>query len=243
MRTAGLCVYMAQLGSFVPCSYARFSAFDALLVRMGAGDSQRRGVSTFMAEMLDSARILRDASSRSLVLVDELGRGTSTYDGFGLAWAIARRLATSTKDGQQPGAFAFFATHFHEMTKLSEEVRGGGAHNLYVLYYSLLLPSTNGILTIIVQVPSVANLYCDALVKDGEFILLYAIQPGVCHNSFGIEVARWARSIAVHRVGHRTGQASTSAFSLCSLSLAEWLAFPRRCLAGQGSTSPRARAS
>ncbi len=119
MRTAGLCVYLTQIGSFVPCSFARLSACDALLVRMGAGDSQRRGVSTFMAEMLDAARILRDASDRSLVLVDELGRGTSTYDGFGLAWAIARSLA---RGGKRPGALALFATHFHEMTKLSEEV-------------------------------------------------------------------------------------------------------------------------
>ncbi len=162
MRTAGVCVYMAQVGSLVPCSSARLSACDAVLVRMGAGDSQRRGVSTFMAEMLDAARILRDASHRSLVLIDELGRGTSTYDGFGLAWAISSRIATSTREGSGPGAMAFFATHFHEMTQLAEET------------------------------PGVANLFCDALVKDGEFTLLYRVQPGVCHKSFGIEVAKIA---------------------------------------------------
>ncbi len=168
MRTAGLCAYMAQVGSFVPCTSARLSPVDAILVRMGAGDCQRRGVSTFMAEMLDAARILRDSSSRSLVLIDELGRGTSTYDGFGLAWAIAKRLATSTRKGSQKGAFAFFATHFHEMTQLSEEV------------------------------PNVSNLFCDALVKDGEFTLLYTIQPGISHNSFGIEVARYHSITRTH---------------------------------------------
>merc|ERR1712117_80792 len=156
MRSVALSVYMTQVGSFVPCQSADVAPVDQILVRIGASDSQYDGVSTFMAEMLDASRILRNATDKSLVVIDELGRGTSTYDGFGLAWSISHHISSKIN------AFALFATHFYEMTRLAKEV------------------------------DCVKNLFCDALADDGQFTLLYSIKPGVCKKSFGIEVAKLA---------------------------------------------------
>ncbi|KAK6028148.1 MutS domain V protein [Ostertagia ostertagi] len=119
LRSAAISALLAQIGSFVPATYARLSVLDGIFTRVGASDQQTRGISTFMAEMLDSATILETATPNSLVIVDELGRGTSTYDGFGLAWAISKVRLSDLLNRVR--CFCLFATHFHEMGALAKQ--------------------------------------------------------------------------------------------------------------------------
>ena len=120
MRQVALITLMAQVGSFVPATSARIGVVDKIFTRVGASDDLSMGQSTFMVEMMEVSTILKEATSNSLVILDEIGRGTSTYDGLSIAWAVAEYIA----DKEKCGAKTLFATHYHELTELEEKLDG-----------------------------------------------------------------------------------------------------------------------
>ena len=119
---------MAQMGSFVPAARARIGVVDRIFTRIGAADSLARGQSTFMVEMNEVADILRHATKRSLIILDEVGRGTSTFDGLSIAWATAEYI----HDAPRLGARTLFATHYHELTELTVTKEGVRNFNIAV---------------------------------------------------------------------------------------------------------------
>jgi DNA mismatch repair protein MutS len=128
LRQVALITIMAQIGSFVPAKKAHIGIVDKVFTRIGASDDLSRGQSTFMVEMTETANILNNATSRSLVILDEIGRGTSTYDGISIAWSVAEYLLTS--EGKM--AKTLFATHYWELTKLEEKIPGAVNYNVAV---------------------------------------------------------------------------------------------------------------
>ena len=118
MRQTALIVLMAQIGSFVPASSANVGMVDRIFTRVGASDDLASGQSTFMVEMNEVANILRNATSKSLLILDEIGRGTSTFDGLSIAWAVVEHIS----DSKLLGAKTLFATHYHELTELEGKI-------------------------------------------------------------------------------------------------------------------------
>ena len=158
MRQVALIVLMAQMGSFVPAASARIGIVDKLFTRIGASDDLASGQSTFMVEMNEVADILKNATPRSLLILDEIGRGTSTFDGM----AIAKAVLEYAVDPKKLGAKTLFATHYHELTSMEQEI------------------------------PEIRNFNIAVKKRQGEMIFLRKIVPGAADDSYGVEVAKLA---------------------------------------------------
>ena len=156
LRQAALIAILAQMGSFVPAEAASLPVIDRIFTRIGASDNLSRGRSTFMVEMTETAVILNTATPRSFIVLDEIGRGTATYDGLALAWAVVEHIHTHTR------AKTLFATHYHELTELAEQLEG------------------------------VRNLKVSVKEAGDHIIFLRKVEPGRADRSYGIEVARLA---------------------------------------------------
>ncbi len=158
IRQIALIVFMAQIGAWVPAKSCKIGLVDRIFSRVGASDQLAQGNSTFMVEMNETANILNNHSERSLIILDEIGRGTSTYDGLSIAWAVIEHL----HQNEAPGPRTLFATHYHELTKLSDSL------------------------------PKLANFSVAVKEWDDEIIFVRQIVQGPADRSYGIQVARLA---------------------------------------------------
>ncbi|MCB0063093.1 MAG: DNA mismatch repair protein MutS, partial [Caldilineaceae bacterium] len=160
LRQTALITLMAQIGSFVPADVAQIGVVDRIFTRIGASDEIHRGQSTFMVEMVETANILNHATNRSLLVLDEIGRGTSTYDGLAIAWAVIEYIHN------HPGlrAKTLFATHYHELTELSERLP-------HVVNYNVAVDDSG---------------------NGEDVIFLRRILPGKADRSYGVHVSRMA---------------------------------------------------
>lgn len=156
LRQAALIAILAQMGSFVPADSASLPVIDRIFTRIGASDNLARGRSTFMVEMTETAVILNTATADSFIILDEIGRGTATYDGLALAWAVVEHIQERTR------AKTLFATHYHELTELAD------------------------------QLPGIENLRVAVKEAADKIIFLRKVEPGRADRSYGIEVARLA---------------------------------------------------
>lgn len=156
LRQNALMLILAQAGSFVPASSAHIGVADSLFSRVGASDDLSQGRSTFMVEMIETAAILNQATDRSFVILDEIGRGTATFDGLSIAWAAAEHLHAVNKSR------ALFATHYHELTDLIENLDGS------------------------------SNASLRAKEWDGDLVFLHDVRPGAADKSYGVQVAKLA---------------------------------------------------
>ena len=158
IRQVATIAVMAQMGSFVPAASMRQGVIDRVFTRIGAGDDLSRGRSTFLVEMQEAANILNNATPHSLIVLDEIGRGTSTFDGISIAWSVAEYLHENPKTK----AKTLFATHYHELTDLSEKF------------------------------PGIRNYTVRVKQDGDRIVFLRRIAPGVAEKSFGIHVAAMA---------------------------------------------------
>jgi DNA mismatch repair protein MutS len=156
LRQNAVIAILAQMGSFVPADAARIGIVDRLFSRVGAADDLARGRSTFMVEMVETAAILNQSGPRALVILDEIGRGTATYDGLSIAWAVVEHLHETNK------CRALFATHYHELTALTNKLPSLSCHCMRVKEW------------------------------QGEVVFLHEVAKGAADRSYGIHVARLA---------------------------------------------------
>ena len=156
LRQVALIALMAQVGSFVPAAAAKVGVVDRIFTRVGASDNLVRGESTFMVEMIETANILNTATGRSLLVLDEIGRGTSTFDGISIAWSVAEHIHDRIR------AKTLFATHYHELTELANQLDRAKNVNVSVREWG------------------------------GKVVFLYRIVDGGADHSYGIQVAKLA---------------------------------------------------